>query len=986
MRYLTSPRYVAAFGLGLVVLYALVGFVLLPYLITAYAVPAVAERLKHPVVLREAAFNPFMLSLRLNGLEVRDAEDLRPVIGFEELIINVSAATLFGQTLGFDEIKMVMPFVAAKVNRDGKLNLLTLVPSAETPAATPPVAESSPMMPVEIALLEISKGVVEYRDESKPLPVSLDIVPIQITLRNFSTIHTVQGDDNAYAFKAEIGKGESVAWEGTISLEPFESDGKVNLSGVQIRTFYQAVQDRFRFDIKRGEMNLSAVYHVDLRGQVPRVTVKDGRLAVRDLEIGERLFPDSQVKIPVFDVEGVQFDLEQQAVQIERIHSADAHIEAWMSSGGVVNIQQLFAPVVLSTSPPVESAETVAKQDSVERPWTVSVGAFELQNYGATFEDRTLARPQYVDVENVNLQVRAIDVPFKRSMPVDLSLTLNRTGLITMRGQAAVEPLSADVDVTLKDISIWPFQGYLDRFLNMDVRDGAINVAGALHYGQARPQDPLLRFQGDVGVNRLSVSTRKEFEEVLSWKSLAVNRLVLDVEPTVVKIGEIVWQEPGVQAVIGPDGSLNLSKVLVSSSTDETQPHPSEADVRKATAKSVPPAVTVDQVRLVKAAALFRDLSIQPSVKTGITDFSGTIRGLSSKQIKKADVDLAGRIDKVAPLKITGKINPLSEDAFTDVVITLGAMDLTPASPYSGKYAGYALSKGKLSLDLKYKISEKLLEAENLVSVDQLTFGQQVESPDATSLPVPLLVALLQDRKGLIEIDLPIRGDLNDPDFKYGKVVISTLLNLLGKIVASPFTLLGKLVPDMENGEDLQFIAFQPGSSALLSGEMAKIEVLEQVLIERAGLRLDIKGTMDAALDQAALRLSKLHERLLAIKRQEFGSSGKEEELSAKDEERLVAQLFDKLQASQADMAEKELESGKKHPPTVEDMKQRVSAEIAIADAELELLARHRGEAVRDRLLESGKLATDRIFMLDVGAAESGYENVRTQLGLAAGS
>jgi hypothetical protein len=391
-------------------------------------------------------------------------------------------------------------------------------------------------------------------------------------------------------------------------------------------------------------------------------------------------------------------------------------------------------------------------------------------------------------------------------------------------------------------------------------------------------------------------------------------------------------------------------------------------------------------VKLVKAAATFRDLSIQPSVKTGVTDFSGTIKGLSSKQIKKADVDLSGRVDKAAPLKISGKINPLSEDAFTDLVITLGGMDLTPAGPYSGKYAGYGLSKGKLSLDLKYKISEKLLEAENLVSIDQLSFGAKVESPEATSLPVPLLVALLQDRKGLIEIDLPIRGDLSDPDFKYGKVVISTLFNLLGKIVASPFTLLGKLVPDGSGGDDLQFIAFQPGSASLMPDETAKLEALGNALNERAGLRLDIKGTADAVLDRAALRMRKLNEQLLAMRRQEFGSSGKEQELSAEDEQRLVAELFATLQAKQAEAAGKTPKPAEEQPPTLDEMRRQVAAEIPVTDAQLESLARQRGEAVRDRLLESGKLANERVFLLDVGAAESGHEHVRTQLALGAAS
>lgn len=990
MRRFLRPPFLVGLALGLVGLYALAGFVLLPYLIKAYGVPAAAEQLKHPVILREASFNPFILALRLKGLEVRDS-DQTPIIGFDELVVDLRATTLLGQKLGFDEIRLIMPFVAARVNREGKLNLLALAPPSESDTGAvsvqPSEAKPKKAMPVEIGLLEINKGVVEYRDESKPRPVSMDIVPIHITLRNFSTI---QGSDNAYAFTAEIGKGESLAWEGTVSLEPLESDGKLNVSGIKVDTLYQAVQDRFRFDVQDGEIALSAQYHADLRGQAPSVTVKDGRLRVQHLALGERGFPESLVKVPLFEVEGFDLDLGKQAVEIAAIRSADAHVMAWLNPDGTMNLQQLFKPAVGSASapPPAPAQEQMSDQRS-DQPWNVSIGEFELRNYGAAFEDRTLARPQYVDVENLNITVKEIRIPFEQALPIDLSLTLNQTGTITVKGEVAAEPISADVAVALKNIGIRPFQAYLDRFLNVDVRDGAINLAGTLRYAAVRSKEPLLRFQGDVGVDRLLISDRKEFEEVLSWKALNVNRLALDVEPTAIKIGEIVLQEPAVQAVLESDGTLNLSRLVAQSQSDDLQGASGEkkggTPAAPSAAPSAQPVIAIDQVKVVKASAVFRDVSIEPSVRTGLAGLSGTIKGLSSKQIKKADVDFTGRVDGAAQLKIAGKINPLSEDAFTDLVVTLGGMDLTPASPYSGKYAGYILSKGKLSLDLKYKVSQKVLEAENLVLIDQLTFGQKVESPDATSLPVPLLVALLQDRKGLIEIDLPIRGNLDDPDFKYGKVVISTLLNLLGKIAASPFTLLGKLLPG-GNEEDLQFIAFAPGSTALTPEETAKLEALETALNERTGLMLDIKGTFDSVLDREAVRARKLRERLLAMKRQEFGGMGKEEELSPEDEQRLVVKWFAKLPLEEANQSAKQSKTEGQQAPTFEEMKQRVMAEIPVTDAELESLARQRAEVVRNRLLENGKLGIERVFLTDVGTAEPGHEQVRTQLGLTAGS
>jgi len=977
MRRILRPRVLIGTLLGLITLYTLVGFFLLPYLITSYVIPTVSDQIKHPIVLREAAFNPFALSLRLNGLEVRE-QDQAAMLGFEELFVNLRVTTLFLQKVAFDEIRLMMPFVAAKVNREGKLNLMSLVPPSDEATQPPaqPTSEPKKMMPVEISLLEIGKGILEYRDDSKARPVVIDVVPFGIVLRNFSTVH-VEGSENAHAFTAEIGKSGKISWEGRIFLEPVESDGQLNVSGIRIKTLYQAVQEQFQFDVQQGLLGLSASYHFDLRGQAPQATVKNGTMSIEDLALVEQGGIDPVVSIPSFAVEGIQLDLQKQTIDAAKVHSSDARFEAWMDPGGVMNYQTLFTPVGGNEAPKKITMAT-ARPEKAPKPWTITVDEVALRNYRATFEDRTLSRSGHVDVSAMNLTVKDVQIPFKKPFPVDLSLKLNETGTIGVQGKIAIEPLIADAALKLEHVDIQPFQPYLDRFLNADVQEGAIDLKGSLHFAKEHHNGPMLRFQGDLAVNRLAVVDRKEFDNVLTWKGLAVNRMALDLEPTAVKVAEVVWQEPSVQMVVEADGQLNVSQ-LAASPPPGDQAVPKEPEGEKSQAKPAEPVpVTIDQVKLVKLAARFEDRSIEPNVKTSLTEFGGTIKGLSSKQLKKADVNLSGKVGRAAPFKIVGKINPLSEDAFTDLIITLGGMDLTPAGPYSGKYAGYGLSKGKLSLDLKYKVSQKVLEAENLVHVDHLTFGEKTNSPDATSLPVPLIVGLLKDRKGLIEIDMPIRGNLNDPDFKYGKVVISTLLNLLGKVVASPFALMGKLVPGGGgNEEDLQFIEFQPGSAALLDSEVHKLEALENALEERTGLRLDIKGTTDATRDVAVLQTMKLRERLFAMS---GGGKPDQEVLSPKEEQRLVEKLYAKLPAPDPSATPAE-----PMQPTVEDMKRQLAAAIQISPSELESLAHQRAEAIRGRLLESGKLAEERVALLDTGAAESGHEKVRTQLSLSAG-
>lgn len=978
MHRLLRPKVVIAVLAGLIVLYSLIGFFLLPYLIKTYGIPAVSEQIKHPVILREAAFNPFSLALRLNGLEVRD-QNQATMLGFEELFVDLRAVTLFAQKVAFDEIRLVMPFVAARVNPEGKLNLMSLTPPADeaAPKSAQPAGEPKKIMPVDIDLLEIERGILEYRDDSKPRPVSIDIVPIKFVLRDFSTIPN-EDAENAHAFKAEIEKGETVAWEGTISLEPVESDGKLTLSGVKLETLYQVVRDMFQLDIKQGVLGLSASYHFDLRGEAPQVTVKNGKVSVQNLEIVERGGILPVVDITVFDVEGIQLNLERQTVDVAKVHSADARFDVWMDSAGVLNYQTLFTPVGGGGAEP-KSAPAKTEADEPAKPWSIAVGEVALRNYGADFEDRTLERPGRVAVETMNLTVKDIQIPFKKPLPIDLSMKLNETGSIGVKGNVAVEPLQADVEAKLEHIEIRPFQPYLDRFLNADVLDGAIDLNGKAYFVKDHVNEPLLRFQGNLAVNQLAIADRNSFDEVAAWKALNVNQIALDVEPTAVKIGEVIWQEPSVQIAVEADGQLNVSRLAKSPAPHDPPMSPKKTGGDQSHAKAAEPLpVAIDQVKVAKLSATFQDLSIEPRVRTSLTEFGGTIKGLSSKQLKKADVNLAGKVGRTAPFKIVGKINPLSEDAFTDLVITLNGMDLRPAGPYSGKYVGYGLSKGKLSLDLKYKVSQKVLEAENLVHVDQLTFGEKTDSPDATSLPVPLVVGLLKDRKGLIDIDMPIRGNLDDPDFKYGKVVISTLLNLLTKVVASPFALMGKLVPGGGSAEDLEFIEFQPGTAALVEEELKKLDTLEKALDERAGLRLDVKGTTDSTLDRTALQAMKLRAQLLAM---QHGANSDQEELSPRDEQRLVEKLYAKLPLPDPAAAPAEPAQ-----PTVEEMKQKLAATIEVSEKEFDALARQRAEAIRHRLLEGGMLTEERVLLLDTDEAESGHEKVRTQLSLSAGS
>ena len=981
MRWLLRPARLALLALGLVLIYTLVGFFLAPYLIKAYAIPAVAEKLKRPVLVKEVELNPFALSLRLTGFEIRET-DQSALLGFDEFFVNFEVSSLIRRAYVFETIRLTMPYVSARVFKDGRMNLAELVPPDDgSQQVEPPQTEKTPaeIPAVEIGEFEITQGVVEFRDESKPKPYVLDIVPIRIVLKNF---HTKPGGDNAYAFTAELGKGETLSWAGTVSLEPIHSSGKFSLSGVKLPGVWQYMHDRFRFDVIDGTVAADATYAFDASVTPIQLHISHANARIEKLAVREDGNLDPEITIPALNVEGVDVDLATREVTVGKIGVERASFTAWLNPDGTVNYQQMFASVDSVQAPPAASTASSIPKD--EKPWKVWLKEITMKDHAIDFDDRTLPTPAHVEIRALTVKTHDVRIPITAALPLEVGLQLNGTGTIGVNGSVLPNPFQADVTLMLKDIAIRPFQPYFEKFARIDVQSGTVNLDGSMRLATEHPNGPLLSYEGNASVEGLSVADRDQGDEVVSLQALSLNKVQVTVDPTTVAIAEAGLQEPVAHLVVQPDGGLNLSKLAAAS------PSAASADEKVAApqnAKSPPIPVTVGVVKLAKVAATFQDNSVQPPVLTGLSNLTGTIKGLSSKQLAKADVNLTGRVGKVAPLKIAGVINPLTEDAFTDLTITLGGMDLTVGSPYSGKYVGYRLSKGKLSLDLKYKVSQKQLEAENKVVVDQLTFGEKVDSPDATSLPVPLAVALLKDRKGRIDIDLPIRGDLKDPDFKYGKVVISTLLNLLTKIVASPFTLMGKLIPGGGAEEDLQFIAFHPGSAIVPDVELRKFEALAKGLEERPGLRLEIAGTSDPVLDHAAISARKLKEQLIAMRQRERGkASPKLEELSGEDEARLITELYEKRQEQLEKSMQPNPTGAAPKPPTVEDMKQRLAEVIPVDEVELRTLARQRAEQVRDELIEIGKLAEERVFLLETDLTASGNEQVRSRLTITAGS
>ena len=351
--------------------------------------------------------------------------------------------------------------------------------------------------------------------------------------------------------------------------------------------------------------------------------------------------------------------------------------------------------------------------------------------------------------------------------------------------------------------------------------------------------------------------------------------------------------------------------------------------------------------------------SFQPSSRRWAAGFPV----LSSRENTKADVLLRGKLEGYAPLEITGKINPLQKDLYIDLQAVFKGMDLSPVTPYSGKYLGYEIAKGKLSFDLKYHIDRRKLDSQNVIFIDQLNLGEKVDSPDATKLPVSLAVSLLKDRNGQIKLDIPVAGTLDDPQFSVWRIVIKVLLNLLAKAATAPFALLGSL---FGGGEELSYIEFDYGKAVLGEENLKKVGVLDKALADRPALKIDLAGYVDAERDREALRDMIFQRKIKAQKLSELARSGKGE---IKPDDIVISNAEYETYLTKAYKAEKFpkprnfIGIPKKLP--VAEMEKLIQTHIEIKDDDLRLLANQRATAARDAILAAGDVAADRIFIVE---------------------
>ncbi len=704
----------------------------------------------------------------------------------------------------------------------------------------------------------------------------------------------------------------------------------------------------------KDESNISLV-----QGEVRNINAQvgkiDGKLlepieiveASYQIDLGERMRVERMV------AKSVKVDLHGHRVEIGEVSNSGTRARLLRNKEGKIE---------WVSSPLLKTVRKAGQELSDQRPWVGSVGKLAINDLSLRIEDQATTPAAVQLIDGFNLTGENLSSEPNKKGTISLKTKVNQKGSLKVDGGVQIFPLLANLKVETQAIPVLPLQPYFGEQLNIALTRGQMSSKGDVTV-EIGKQGFNAGYKGSVTLGDLLTVDKANNADFLKWRSLFLGGIDFHLQPMAVNVGEIALTDFYSRLIIDPNGKLNVASI-VKKSKDEAKPVTDKVTLAPVAAAEKTPAIPIKiaKITLNNGTVDFSDFFVKPNYTVKVAKLGGRVTGLSSVANTVADMELRGTYANTAPVQILAKLNPLAAKSYLDLKADIKGVDMVGFSPYSGKYAGYNIEKGKLSLSVAYKLENNQLAAENHLFLDQFTFGDKVESPDATTLPVNLAISLLKNNRGEIDLNLPISGSLDDPQFSVGGLVVKVIVNLFVKAVSSPFALLGSM---FGGGEELSNVEFAAGRASLNDAAGKKLEALAKALNERSALKLEITGRADPEADKEGIKR-------VAIER---GAKGEKlKEMLKKGGEGVSLERIEFAPGEYPVYLQRAYKEAKFPKPRnvvglqkdlpVEEMEKLMLTNLPATPDDVRSLAVSRAESVQGWLIEQGKVSPERVFLL----------------------
>ncbi len=859
-------------------------------------------------------------------------DDGSPLASASRIAVALDAIDLVKRDARIATLAVDKPSADVKRLRDGTLELAQPVFERSPKPATPDAPWT-----VTLAKATVAGGTVALTDEGSSFATR--VADVAIDASNLST----KPGEVAHVALAFVSADRVASFEGEADVQPLvpSATGSFALSKFSLGLLFPYYKDVLAVEVQKGSLDLAGKFSLAQDGSF---ALSQGKAAIADLALAYPGNAQPFWRFPAIDVEGIDVDARARSVRIARAGSRNAVLSIARERNGTLDYSRIMKT----------TAQTGTARD--EDTWSVRMGKLDVDHVSIDVEDRVPQPPVRLAARDLSLTATDVSNARDSKAKVLLRTRLGESGRASYDGMFGTNPFAMAGAIDVANVQVGPLRPYIEAQVDVSVTGGLVSAKGRLAV-EARDRAKV-EWKGDVVVTEFSALDKPTASDLVRWKRLALTGMEIATDPRRAVVGGISVEDYYARLIVYQDASLNLTHLLTPRDAQGETP-----------GESAPLPVTLGRVELARGNVNFSDFFIHPNYSANLTDVTGSVTTMSAEQA--GDVAISARVDHSAPVEVSGRIHPFAKDLTLDIAAKARDIDLPPLTPYSVKYAGYGIDKGKLTFDVHYKVDQRKLSAENRLVLDQLTFNpKRIDSETATKLPVLLAVSLLKDSRGVIDVSLPIAGSLDDPQFSVGGLIVRVIVNLITKAVTAPFALLSAA---FGKGEELSVVPFAAGSAVLDARAQERIDTLGKALADRPGLKLDIAGHATAAADGEAMRHAAVE---AALKREKMKSLAAGGTAPASASEVVIAP-DERARWLEAAYRESSIEGRPRNfigmlkdvPPA--EMESMLFASTKVDDDALRALASARAQAVKDALV-ARSVAGERLFLVAAKAQGDG--------------
>ncbi|WP_429052053.1 DUF748 domain-containing protein [Aeromonas veronii] len=956
-----------------------------PRLVQRYMPGWLAEHYGLQLTLGEIDVGLRNPSLTLGATALLDAKQ-QPIIGFEQLFITPDLQASWQQKgVVLSAVTLTKPVVLlqrlADKKGDVRLNLTDALATLLAPApSSEPETASAPLL-VDIASVNVTDGHVRYQDQRKESepgwlpPLSLEKVTLKL-----DNLRTEANHPTAYQLSAAINGKSSLAAHGKLDVMSGMGQGKVSLKQVELKPFAPLWAPYLKLDLAKGHANAEVEYQLKEGKQGVLWQLSKGKLTLDNWQLkkhkGDEFARFGQLALSELAVDG-----QKQSLQIGKMTLQQPLLKATLNPQQELDLADLL--IEQAPAKPVKGAHTAnevannaapksaqqaktagnSKKHAPDKPWQWQIKQILIDKGDLTLTESSSGKPQARQLSGLKLALGPLGSKGEQPSKLTLATQFNQSSPLAFDGQLTLTPFTLSGDINQQGLPLTLAQPYLADLVRIKVQSGLLSSKSRLDLATTAQGDlSKLTLQGGLDINGLKVVDRADNQRLLEFNTLALTGLTYDGISQQMRIKDIALNKPFARIEINEDGTTNLQQLLL--------PQPAATKGTHATAGSKAPdfRFTIDQLRTEQGNLRFADRSLSQDFVADIASLGGQSRHISNIPGQRSDLAFNGKVDRYAPVTIRGGTNLLVANPILDIAVAFHNLELTTFTPYSGTYAGYAIDKGQLSMKLHYKLEGNRLEGDNDITIKKLQLGEKIKSDQAKDLPLGLAIALLSDANGVIQMNLKVKGDLDQPDFSIGNIFWDVLGNTLSKAITSPFSLLASLA---DGTEDLDELPFLPGDPDLTPTQQEKLVKLAQALKDRPKLSMNIRGKVNFNEERPILQRQKL-ERVLAK------LTGNQADLDLLEQDPALQEAL--AQAYEERFGEDLEDLADRLHLDEESAALRAQAVILLRDQQLitakslRNLAMRRAQNTKEFLVDSQGIAPERLFVLDSQVKEEDKE------------